>query len=221
MKSSKDTTVIVYHEYDLRINFENDCIKSMYCNCPFEGNCKHLAGVLYYADNHPEIFKSDPDIYTVMDGMSSDELREFLIPELINDYELSNKFRLFTNQDIDEEYYIEKLKNSWDNSTEVFKFIDDDMQSLINAGRFDLIFKLCDVLILILDEYNYEHMWYAYENLCEKLEKLMCQLISSECRNQAKEFMAKVILDSEDEALSDGFSFIYSKYWDTDALFDE
>ena len=215
-----EATVIGYQEYNLRINFENDNIKSMYCSCPFEGNCKHLASTLYYADNHSEIFKKDLDIYNIIDKMSSKELKEFIIPELLDNPELMNRFKLFVDEDIDEEFYIDKLKNSYDNSTEVYTFIDEDMQSLINAKRFDLVFRLCDILILILKEYDYEHWWDAYDNLYEKLEKLMFQLIDSDSRNQAKEFLAKVIIDTEDEGLCDAFSYVYSQYWDEEELFN-
>ena len=34
--------------YNVRINFIEDEIVSLYCNCPYEDNCKHLAATLYY-----------------------------------------------------------------------------------------------------------------------------------------------------------------------------
>ena len=38
----------------------------MYCDCPYEGNCKHLGAVLYYAEEHPELF---PKMMKILKGL--------------------------------------------------------------------------------------------------------------------------------------------------------
>lgn len=193
-------------EYSLRIRFSGDDIKSMYCSCPYEGNCKHLAATLYYADEHPDII-CEENVQLIPDDISCSDLRRFLSGELSASRELLNRFRLFTGQDIDEEFYIEKLIKSAENPYDVYKFMDDDIPLLISAKHFDLIFRLCDILICYIEELRYEHMWDAYDNIYDMTESLFSRLIEEGCAVRLKEFILKVIDSTEDESLCDGFSY--------------
>lgn len=44
--------VMGYHNYDVEIHLGHNQIIDMECTCPYGDNCKHMAAVLYYLDEH-------------------------------------------------------------------------------------------------------------------------------------------------------------------------
>ncbi|MBO4515931.1 SWIM zinc finger family protein [bacterium] len=211
-----DANVMGYNLYNLRIKFKDNKIESMYCNCPYEGNCKHLAAVLYYADNHPEIFNDD--VNEIINKVSCDDLKEFLTYELSNDNDLFNRFKLFTNQDFNEGYYINKLKNSFSNSFNVIRFIDDDLDSLIKAEHYKLVLDLCGLIVEYLEDL---HDWNAFYNILDKLDTIMLRLLNSGFEDETLEFLANIILTNDNIDILDAFTDTYSRFGDVEKLFEE
>ena len=214
-----DANVEGYNLYKLRITFENDNIMSMFCSCPYEGNCKHLAAALYYADNHPEIFNYEKDVENIINNVSNKDLKKFMIHEIVNDNDLLAKFKLFTNSKIDDVYYINKLKKSFSNSFNVVKFIDDDIYSLIKYEHYDLVYRLCNLIIDYLDMLDSNHEWYAFDNILDKLDTIMIRLLDLGQENCVSQFLAKVILTNDNLSISEKFSDTYSRIGDVEKLF--
>lgn len=219
--NSIDANVMGSTLYKARINLDNDNIKSMYCDCPYEGYCKHLAAVLYYTEEHPELFTKKEDIKCIVDNVSHDDLKEFIINELSNDDDLLNRFRLFTNQDIDEVFYINKLKRSFSSSTNVINFIDGDLNTLIQDNQCKLVLSLCELIINYLEELNYNHKWDAFDNILDKIDTVMIRLLDSGCKNNVLEFLEHIILTNDDIDILDILTDTYSRYGDVEKLFND
>lgn len=79
--------------YEVIINFKDSKVDSMYCNCPYYGNCKHLAATLYYLDEHPELLDVI-DYSKLISSLSEDEPRKFLSLELQTNHDMANRLRL-------------------------------------------------------------------------------------------------------------------------------
>lgn len=94
--------------YEVLITFKDSRIISMFCDCPYcqnHGLCKHLAATLYYLEENPDLIKP-ADYSDLLNSLSREELIEFLNSTLQADSELVAKLRLFTNNDVDENFYI-------------------------------------------------------------------------------------------------------------------
>lgn len=60
------------------------------------------------------------------------------------------------NGDADEEYYVQKLKISLANIRDILSFMDIEIQDLIKAEQFTVMFRL---LTKIIDHVNEELEW--------------------------------------------------------------
>ena len=193
----------------------------MYCNCPYEGNCKHLAATLYYADNHPELFNLNKDVENILNNICEDDLRKFLHQEFLNDYDLFNRFKVFTNSEIDDDFYINKLKMSFSNSVNVIKFIDDDLDSLIEHKHYDLVFTLCDLLVIYLEELYYEHNWNAFDYILDKLDSIAIRIFNSGEEKKTLDFLANIILNNDNIDILEMLTDTYSRIGDVEKLFED
>lgn len=218
---SIDANVDGYRQYNLRISFNNNDIRSMFCNCPFEGNCKHLAAVLYYADEHPEIFTQNGDIHDIIDSVSYDDLKEFLVIELSNDKDLYNRFKLYSKSEIDDEFYINKLYKSFSNPYNVIKFIDDDFELLIQAKKYDLVLNQSKLIIKYLEELYDEHDWNSFDYILNKMDTIMIRLFNLGAEDEVLEFLADIILNNENIDILEMLTDTYSRIGDVEKLFEE
>ena len=113
---------------------------SMSCTCPYfeRANCKHIAALLYYLENEKREdfntdFESSEDIEELFNIVGVDDRIDFLLDLLLEDRELSNKFRQKFSKGIEREYYLEKLSNILfedDFDYELSDFIENDMEYL-------------------------------------------------------------------------------------------
>ena len=211
--SSVDAEVTGSTVYNVRINLKT---QSMYCNCPYNGNCKHLAATLYYIEDHPDIL-TDKNYDNLLLSLTYDELVEFLSTEISRNSDLAEKLKMFKlgpNPD----YYQNKLKDSFSETFKVFKFIDDDLYDLKEQKDIDLILVLLKTIVEYAEFLDLEGQYDDYEVLLDKIEDLVNQLIADGFKNQVCEFLAEFILNSKDECICDLFEYIYSKYRNTDEL---
>lgn len=206
--------------YNLRITFKDNQITSMYCDCPYEGNCKHLAATLYYADNHPEILNHNHNVENILNGVCEDDLRKFLLQEFSNDANLFNRFKVFINSEVDDDFYINKLKMSFSNSVNVIKFIDDDMDSLIEHKQFDLVFTLCDLLIIYLEELYDKDDWYSFDYILDKLDTIAIRIFNLGEEKKTLDFLANIILNNDNLDILDMLTDTYSRIGDVEKLFE-
>ena len=208
--------------YDLRINFKDSQIQSMYCNCPYGGNCKHLAATLYYIDDHPELLECSDEHLDILSSLSHAELIEFLAAELPKNPDLLNRLKLFKNDDINQDYYKNKLKDSFDDSFNVLNFIEEELNDLKDAGQIDLVLTLSKCIVRYCEE---ELMYYgqydAFEDIILKIDDLTNCLINDGFEDEVCDFLADCILNCDDESILDLFTDTYSRFRSVEELFDE
>ena len=217
--SHVDAQVAGRNIYDVRINFKDSKITSMYCNCPYEGNCKHLAATLYYIDDHLELL-NQIDYRDLLLSLTHIELMEFLSKELSRNPDLVNKLKLFKNCP-DSQYYEIKLQNCYDDSFKVLKFIDDDLNDLKQANQIDLILKLSKSIVKYSEKIVLYGQYDVFDEIIVKIDDLMNQLANAGFENQVCDFLEECILNSDDESVLDLFTDTYSRYRSVEKLFDE
>lgn len=208
--------------YDVDIYFDDDLqIKSMHCNCPYYDNCKHLAATLYYLEDHPEVLKKEDPI-DLITSCSHADLIEFLTRELAQNPELLAKLKLYKNKGVNEEFYINKLENSFSSSSEILRFLNMDCGDLIEFKQYDLLFKLCK---LIIDWVNAKRE-YGYfddlEDIINKLDDITTQLRDvDEAHEGICDFLEYAIATSDDEFILDVLTDAMSRNGDMGRLVDD
>ena len=202
--------VIGYHDYNISINLET---KECYCDCRYGGRCKHIAATFYYLDDHP---KSNNDYSDLLDNFSYDELVTFLEAELPQNHELLDKLKAFKKQDMDDEYYVNKLNESFKSPVNVIDFINEELMSLNNI---ELKLSLMNHIMNYLDELNYEGIYDSYEDVFKNLVRLIEKLLIDH-QDKVCDFLAYHIINTEDEGVCDYFVEIYGNYRDVDELFE-
>ncbi len=220
-KDHIDAQVAGSRIYDVRINIKDSKIQSMYCNCPYfyeYDYCKHLAGVLYYIENYLEMLEPADDISELILSSSHEELSSFLIEETKNSLNLANKFRLFKNKNVDEEYYINKLKTSLNNPINILKFLDDDIRELIDNDSFSLIFKS---LTIIIDHINGELEYGEYPlmvDIIHKIDDVISQIRNGASIDDISDFLEYAISTSDDYFIIDELTDCMSRNGDIERL---
>lgn len=87
------------YEVQVEIN-ENGNVENMDCDCPYaeENNCKHMAALLYYIENDGEIenkkiIRNIDNFDKILDRISENEIKEFVLEKLYENSEFQNEFR--------------------------------------------------------------------------------------------------------------------------------
>ncbi|MDO5859877.1 SWIM zinc finger domain-containing protein [Methanobrevibacter sp.] len=209
--------------YNVRINMNEVNITSMYCDCPyFQGYdyCKHLAATLYYLDEHPELTEKK-DYTELLSSLSKDELVRFLADEISDNPYLAIKLELFKNNSADEEYFINRLNGCLDDSFEVLKFLDSDVQNLIAKGQFELMFKL---LTIIIDNINGNLAYWNFssvEDVVNKIDSVVSQVRNDADIDDISDFLEHAISTTDNLVIEDILMDCMSRNGDMDRLFDE
>ena len=207
--------------YNVRINFIEGEIESMYCNCPYDDHCKHLAATLYYLDDYPELLKKEDNISELVLNASKKKLQEFLILELTNNSDLANKFKLFTDSQIDSDFYFNKLNASLNDSFQVIKFMDEDIQSLAESKQLNLIFELCDIIIDYCEELLDYGDYKSFDIILDKLDILFIGLFNRGHEKEVLKYLGNVILTNDNIDILDLLTDTYSRIGDVEKLFDQ
>lgn len=87
--------------YEVQIEIDNNGnVKDMNCDCPHaeENNCKHMVALLYYLEHDGQVENKkkirDTDNYDkIIDKISENEIKEFVLERLYENYEFQNEFR--------------------------------------------------------------------------------------------------------------------------------
>lgn len=87
--------------YEVKIEINNNGnVEDMNCDCPYaeENNCKHMAALLYYLENDGQVENKkkirDTDNYDkIIDRIPEDEIKEFVLERLYENYDFQNEFR--------------------------------------------------------------------------------------------------------------------------------
>ena len=219
---SVKATVTGYRKYQVNVNLKED---SFYCECPYysrEGNCKHIAALLYCIEDHPEIIGgNDDDIYNLLSSMSHEDLVNFLVNEASKDEDLLIRLKLFNNHDVCDEYYIDKLNRSFGSCVDVLVFIDEELQDLFARKRYGMLLKLARAIVDYAEEIDKEGMYNASYEIIRKIDDLTYGLEGKGVDDQVCEFLGSIILESDDDGILDTFSETYSRFGDIEKFFDE
>ena len=102
-KNENNYEGVVYgtERYEVQIEIEsNGNVEDMNCNCPYaeENNCKHMAALLYYLENDQKIeknnkIKNKDDYDKIIDKIPKNEIKEFVLERLYENYDFQNEFR--------------------------------------------------------------------------------------------------------------------------------
>jgi hypothetical protein len=111
-------TVRGSRDYDVSIDLKNDGIRT-HCSCPYDyaGDCKHIAAVLLAVEDRSvggdtdsvtestETLPDSVDVEALIDRMTADELRAFLLEVLEDNRELRDRFVAFAGEDAGKTVY--------------------------------------------------------------------------------------------------------------------
>lgn len=97
------------YEVQVEIDEEGN-VEDMDCDCPYaeENNCKHMAALLYYIENDgkiesKKIMRNTDNFDKIVDRISENEIKEFVLAKLYEDSNFQNEFRSYFVQ------YFEKM----------------------------------------------------------------------------------------------------------------
>lgn len=166
-------TAFVYgsEEYEVSIIFNDGEIEEMECTCPYaeDGNyCKHMAAVLYAAEKEQSVIPcSVSEIETFVEQTDIFELKKFLIEILQKDDSLFLKLKSSLAkkpEEIDMKLYQKQIDKKireyggrygyieYDYAKsfiyEMYEYLDNDVQNLINAHLLESAFELSSYLFL-------------------------------------------------------------------------
>jgi len=179
-----EATVSGSKDYNVKINMDD---YSMSCTCPYfeRANCKHLAAVLYSLEEekHEKIntdYESSPDIAELFESVETEDKLDFLLDLLNEDRELTNRFRRKFSNDVDRDYYRQKLTHillEENFEYELSDFINNDMELLYDLKEYDLLMNLLKSSTeatldeMRFDDYYFGSYFYTFEGIFTKLIK--------------------------------------------------
>lgn len=209
-------------EYNVVINFNNSNISSMFCDCPYFESCdycKHQAATLYFIENHMDLIK--PVEYSdLLNSFTRSELIEFLDDELKDNPELVNKLKLYKNDDVDEEYYINRLEIALNNTQDILKFMDNEIQNLIKSNNFTLMFKLLTIIIDSINENSQFGYMPSFELVIYKIDEVVSKVRNTASIDEISDFLIYAINSSSNYLIEDELTDCLSRNGDIDRLFD-
>lgn len=110
------------YDYNVSIDLKNGIVTDMFCDCPYAedgNNCKHMAAVLYAADEHSEdsIGKNskEQEIENLLEQANPETIKRFLTEMLLADSKLLLKFKSqcdFFNDNIDLKEYEREINKA-------------------------------------------------------------------------------------------------------------
>ncbi len=156
-------------DYEVEIEREHGQITSMYCSCPYADggkNCKHMAAVLYAAENQGDKPQESVDIAALVKAAKPEQLRAFLTSLLAEDDLLLTRFQTFVTPGTGKvnlaaykrqvDAVIRKYEAhgyiTWDYVGDFFieigKFLEKDVRSIQECGDADTAFELLGYIFL-------------------------------------------------------------------------
>lgn len=193
--------------YKVDIGITKGDIDYLTCNCPhFESgyNCKHIAAVLFYLEVNGFEFQEDNETYDdaekLLDSISEDKLKKFLIEELETNNELFRKFKLkfqekLSKNDIKEyktnlnnifdenrvEPYFEEFYNDENLSNDLWNYLHNEVMDLFNKEEYETVFTLIKIIYSkSLNQSKYDNYFVLSDVLEYSFEILNDLLVKNE-----------------------------------------
>src|SRR5699024_1673590 len=168
-----EATVYGTEDYTVEIDRANERISDINCTCPHAAsgnNCKHMAAVLFYLENHGDQDTKGhlaENIEKLVEDADPTLVKEFLITLLKSDERLIFRFksilpgeispidtRAYKNQidDIFWEYagyqdFID-YENAWKFSSELEEYLDYEIQTLVDNNQLNEAFELTNHIFI-------------------------------------------------------------------------
>lgn len=177
-----------------------------------------MAATLYYFEENPDLIKP-ADYSDLLNSLSREELIEFLNSTLQTDSELVAKLRLFTNNDVDENFYINKLNHCLNNTRDVLRFMDSEIIDLINNDQFTLMFKLLMIIDNVNKELEYGYVP-SYEGIIYKIDDIVSKVRNTASIDDITDFLIHAIESNDDYFIDDELTDSLSRNGDMQRLID-
>ncbi len=141
--------------YDVNVSFKNNEIKSIKCNCVFDGNCKHEYAVLLYLLKFD--IKEDNDCLDKIKNLSKEELLSEML-YLYNNYDIINDyFHLKYNSNLNIENLFDEFDELYEEYCEAHEEVDYlDYDELMYSYRFKEVYKYGDSYFYVNEDYYKE-----------------------------------------------------------------
>ena len=97
----------------------------------------------------------------------------------------------------------------------------EDLNVLIQNHYYNLVFKLCKLIIDYLEDLDYNHEGDSFDNILDKTDSVMISLLESDCKTDALEFLEGIILTNDNFDILDILTDTYSRYGNVEKLFEE
>jgi hypothetical protein len=176
---SIEASVYGSRAYQVKIKMKDRSITSMKCDCPFayDGNyCKHMAAVLFYADNtepmdEHERPSTEKSLSELVNEADEAVVREFLTSILVHDEMLTNRFKSVLKCDISPEdmrrykNQISKIFNrhaglhgfidyyhAGEFAIELENFLENEITGMVDNKQYEEAFELTNDLFIKLSQ---------------------------------------------------------------------
>ncbi len=126
------------------------------CSCCKKTSCKHEPALIYYLENHPELFMDEMKLEEILNIVSEENLKEFQLKELKTHAELKSKFmKEFETRSIDKKHYEDKLSRILNRGKDKY-FDDHGIYDLDSMAPYLYSFLMEDIdKILSAGEHNF------------------------------------------------------------------
>lgn len=120
--------VLGTNNYSVKIKWNGSKISSMSCNCPYDGNCKHIAAVLYaLKDVKKTDANSIDNLKELVSKADAKIVSKFLFEILKDDEELAERFKNLvtpSDKELDVEPFIKRAKKIANRCSDAYGFVD-------------------------------------------------------------------------------------------------
>ncbi|AUI72037.1 hypothetical protein COSHB9_10700 [Companilactobacillus alimentarius] len=215
--------------YSVKITLKNGRLMEATCACPYAlagNNCKHMAAVLFdfeklEYESGTKRQEKVAQVKELMNGVSDEQIRTFLIDEMAQDKGLLNKFiKTIKEQKVEPDYcdVIDAIIGSYLDKNgfidyysatyfgqEILKLIDDDISELVTNGQLKEAWKTISHLLLKVSELDIDDSDGEIIMILSETEDIWKDIIKQASDDLKKEMYqwCCTVLDDENDILED------------------
>ena len=210
------------NNYSVKIKWNGTNISSMSCNCPFDGNCKHIAAVMYALKEVKEPDENSLDeLKELVSKADAKIVRTFLFEILKDDEELAERFKNLTtpsDKELDVEPFIKKAKKIANQCSDAYGFVDyysisDGIEKIEQIFEKDLplfldkkqFFSACELVTKIFE---------TFFDLQDDDEGSL-YVLAEICTNAMKRILKTENLEAESFLFDWCTEYLESTHWDS------
>ncbi len=237
------------YEVQVEIN-ENGNVENMDCDCPYaeENNCKHMAALLYYIENDGEIenkkiIRNIDNFDKILDRISENEIKEFVLEKLYENSEFQNEFRSkfvqyfektpkrVYERRISQSVYQAIGRKGFIEYNETDRFSDpmydyiQEARNLIRHKEYQAPFWIASLILEELPDLPIDDSdgttTYVEDECIEVIEEILEKCKSENIINEIFDWIIKTIKNDTLGDYSDGIEKILDEYFTEDKFINE